>query len=343
MNASKQAVKDKRVCPKKITSFAGLLKPIDRTNQGLEVRVLYVLSIKLHHTKTHHTSLDLVKQVLVPNDFNKRIYQGVRVKHTVKDLLAEKRSRQTTGSRSNGSTNVPQTPFVQMSSSPVLSGYYGVRRSFLPESEFHASKQYSSDLYSSSLGPKPCDPGSIQSYPPLLDPYFAESIGDYRGTSITSGSGPLFSASSLPPLLPHFSGDPSHYLVRDSWEQTVPDSINQLDVLCSDASQTVSSSTNCLSPESGTAHYRSTSRGSAAQGPLPYSIHALDDVHYSTSFPTTPSYAFSPFIANELPPKMAHHLSADDSTETNSLQDSAAWPKDDPNTVWGPYELRRNY
>ncbi|XP_063292232.1 POU domain class 2-associating factor 2 [Pelobates fuscus] len=280
----------------------------------------------------------------VPTDFNKRIYQGVRVKHTVKDLLAEKRSRQTTGSRSHSSANVSQAPFVQMSSSPVLSGYYGVRRSFLPESEFHSTKQYPNDLYSPTLGPKSCDPASIQSYPPLLDPYFTESIGDYRGASITSGSGSLFSSSSLPPLIPNFSGDPSHYLLRDSWEQTVPDTINQLDVLCPDTSQTVSSSTTCLSSEAGSAHYRSTSRGSAAQGSQPYSIHALDDVHYSTSFPAA-SYAFSPFmtVTNELTPKMTHHLSPEDSTETNSLQDNAAWSKDEANTVWGPYELRRNY
>lgn len=35
----------------------------------------------------------------VSGDFSKRVYQGVRVKHTVKDLLAEKRSRQTSSSR----------------------------------------------------------------------------------------------------------------------------------------------------------------------------------------------------------------------------------------------------
>ncbi|XP_063799335.1 POU domain class 2-associating factor 2 [Pseudophryne corroboree] len=284
----------------------------------------------------------------VPTDFNKRIYQGVRVKHTVKDLLAEKRSRQTTGSRLNGSTNVSQTPFVQMSSSPVLSSYYGVRRSFLPESEFHAAKQYSNEIYSSSLGPKSlgCDPASVQSYPPLLDPYFTDSIGDYRNPSITSASSSLFSASSLPPLLPHFSGDPSHYLLRDSWEQTVPDTINQLDSLCTDTSQTVSSSTNCLSSENGAVHYRSASRGSSStQGTQSYSLHALDDVHYSTSFPSTSSYAFSPFmtVTNELAPKMVHHLSPEDSSETNSLQDNTAWPKDDANTVWGPYEARRSY
>nr|KAF6464175.1 hypothetical protein HJG63_001657 [Rousettus aegyptiacus] len=37
----------------------------------------------------------------VPGDYSKRVYQGVRVKHTVKDLLAEKRSRQTSNSRFN--------------------------------------------------------------------------------------------------------------------------------------------------------------------------------------------------------------------------------------------------
>lgn len=37
-------------------------------------------------------------------DYSKRVYQGVRVKHTVKDLLAEKRSRQTSGPRYSVST-----------------------------------------------------------------------------------------------------------------------------------------------------------------------------------------------------------------------------------------------
>lgn len=37
----------------------------------------------------------------VPGDYSKRVYQGVRVKHTVKDLLAEKRSRQTSNTRLN--------------------------------------------------------------------------------------------------------------------------------------------------------------------------------------------------------------------------------------------------
>lgn len=41
----------------------------------------------------------------VSGDYSKRVYQGVRVKHTVKDLLAEKRSRQTSNSRLNVSAD----------------------------------------------------------------------------------------------------------------------------------------------------------------------------------------------------------------------------------------------
>lgn len=35
----------------------------------------------------------------LPTEYSKRVYQGVRVKHTVKDLLAEKRLRQTNAPR----------------------------------------------------------------------------------------------------------------------------------------------------------------------------------------------------------------------------------------------------
>lgn len=46
----------------------------------------------------------------VPTDFGKRVYQGVRVKHTVKDLLAEKRSRQSSGSCFSVSHFFPPPP-----------------------------------------------------------------------------------------------------------------------------------------------------------------------------------------------------------------------------------------
>lgn len=43
-------------------------------------------------------------------EYSKRVYQGVRVKHTVKDLLAEKRSRQTNGPRYSVSTTSSKPP-----------------------------------------------------------------------------------------------------------------------------------------------------------------------------------------------------------------------------------------
>uniref|UniRef100_W5M6V5 OCA domain-containing protein n=1 Tax=Lepisosteus oculatus TaxID=7918 RepID=W5M6V5_LEPOC len=52
-------------------------------------------------------------------EYSKRVYQGVRVKHTVKDLLAEKRSRQTNVPRFNGGANSSQPAFVQMSGKPL--------------------------------------------------------------------------------------------------------------------------------------------------------------------------------------------------------------------------------
>uniref|UniRef100_A0AAV2J4S3 OCA domain-containing protein n=1 Tax=Knipowitschia caucasica TaxID=637954 RepID=A0AAV2J4S3_KNICA len=47
---------------------------------------------------------------IMDTDFSKRIYQGVRVKHTVKDLLAEKRSRQNSGPRYSALTRPHLSP-----------------------------------------------------------------------------------------------------------------------------------------------------------------------------------------------------------------------------------------
>lgn len=68
-------------------------------------------------------------------EYSKRVYQGVRVKHTVKDLLAEKRSRQTNGPRYSVST-ISSKPFCFC---PVLS---------LPTSFFSQTKQRSHSWHS---------------------------------------------------------------------------------------------------------------------------------------------------------------------------------------------------
>lgn len=69
-------------------------------------------------------------------EYSKRVYQGVRVKHTVKDLLAEKRSRQTNGPRYSVST-VSSKPLCCFC--PVLS---------LLTSFFSQTKQWSHSWHS---------------------------------------------------------------------------------------------------------------------------------------------------------------------------------------------------
>ncbi|KAM6107618.1 POU domain class 2-associating factor 2 [Pterocles gutturalis] len=282
----------------------------------------------------------------VPTDFGKRVYQGVRVKHTVKDLLAEKRSRQSTGSHFNGSTSPSQSPFVQMPGSTTTAGYYGVRRSFTTELDFHNTKQFVSDVYSSPLGSKPfsCDSSATQGCPALLDPYLTDQYGDYRGTPLTAGTSSFFSPSSVPPLLPSFPNDTAHFLLRDPWEQTSPNSLSQSDGACSDPLQAQPASASCLSSHEsgGISPYRSSGWTPAIPGAQPYPLHPPEDVHYSPSYAATSPYSFSPLmtVANELTPRMSH-LSPEQSSEMPPLHD--AWAKEDGNPIWGTYEGQRTY
>lgn len=95
-----------------------------------------------------------------------------------------------------------------------MSGYYGVRRSFLSDADLHA-KQCASDACTSS-GAKPfgCESSAGQGHAAFLDPYFPEPYGDHRPTALTPNSGTLFPASPLPPLLPPpFPSDPAHFML----------------------------------------------------------------------------------------------------------------------------------
>ncbi|XP_036282967.1 uncharacterized protein C11orf53 homolog [Pipistrellus kuhlii] len=285
----------------------------------------------------------------VSGDYSKRVYQGVRVKHTVKDLLAEKRSKQTSNSRFSGSVGSSPSPFVQVPGSPVMSGYYGVRRSFLSDSDFHGTKQFANDVCAASVArPFPCEPSSAgQSHPALLDSYFPEPYGDHRPQALTSSASPLFGASALPPLLPPpLPSDPTHFVLRDSWEQTVADGLSQLDSVPTDSLQTLPPSTSCLSQlESGsTAQHRSSSWGSPLAGAQSYSLHALEDLYHTPGYPTPPPYPFAPFttVSNDLPPK-AVPLSPEEGSDASALQDPSPWAKEDGGMVWGSYECRRAY
>nr|XP_020033686.1 uncharacterized protein C11orf53 homolog [Castor canadensis] len=230
--------------------------------------------------------------------------------------------------------------------SPVMSGYYGVRRSFLSDSDFHNSKSFSNDIYTSSVTkPFPCESTAGQSHGALLESCLAEPYGDHRPPALTPTPGSLFSASPLPPLLPPpFPGDPTHFVFRDSWEQTVPDVLSQPDP--ADALQTLPSSMGCLSqlePGSTTQH-KSSGWGTSLSGAQSYSLHNLEDLHPTPGYPTPPPYPFTPFmtISNDLPPKVMP-LSPDEGSDTSSLHDPSPWTKEDGSMAWGSYECRRAY
>ncbi|KAM8795532.1 POU domain class 2-associating factor 2 [Eudromia elegans] len=285
----------------------------------------------------------------VPTDFGKRVYQGVRVKHTVKDLLAEKRSRQSSGSRCSGSTNMPQSPFVQIPGSPTTTGYYGVRRSFLAELDLHNTKQFAGDVCSPPSGSKAlsCDSSAVQSYSALLDPYLPEQYGDHPRTApFTPSTSSFFSPSSLPPLLPSLPNDTAHILLREPWEQTSAEGPGQPDGPCSDPLQALPAAAGCLSShEMGSASpYRGSGWVPGVHGAQPYPLHPLEEVPHSSSYPATSPYSFSPFmtVANELAARMNHHC-PEATSDALTLQDTTSWAKEDGGPFWGTYEGRRTY
>uniref|UniRef100_A0A8C4K0T1 Chromosome 11 open reading frame 53 n=1 Tax=Dromaius novaehollandiae TaxID=8790 RepID=A0A8C4K0T1_DRONO len=233
--------------------------------------------------------------------------------------------------------------------SPTTAGYYGVRRSFTAELDFHNTKQFVSDVYSPPPGSKPlsCDSSAVQGYPALLDPYLPEQYGDHHRTApFTSGTGSFFGPSSLPPLLPSFPADTAHFPLREPWEQPCPDSLGQADGTCSESLPALPAAAGCLSShETGTAApYRSSGWTPAVPGAQPYPLHPLEEVHYSPSYAATSPYAFSPFmtVANELTARMSH-LSPEQPSDTPPLHDTSSWAKEDGGPVWGTFDGQRTY
>uniref|UniRef100_A0A667YCF8 Si:ch211-213d14.1 n=1 Tax=Myripristis murdjan TaxID=586833 RepID=A0A667YCF8_9TELE len=277
------------------------------------------------------------------------VYQGVRVKHTVKDLLAEKRSRQ---------TNVPRYSVR----SHMLPGYYGMRRPFISDADFCPStKQFSTDVYSSSLGGKAlgCEPSTMTSYSSLIDSYYPETFGDYRSAAAFSSSGgSIFPSSALSSLLPPFTGESSHLFLRESWEQSVPDPVSQVEALCPDSLASVSIPASMPSPEppGSPSQYRSPSRGSS-MGPVstsqPYTLHSLDDSHYhplttSSSYPAPSSFPCPPYMTNTAVNDLVSKMVTEEAAESHGnlpphSEAHSSWAKEDGSSSWSPYEVRRSY
>ncbi|XP_062417609.1 POU class 2 homeobox associating-factor 2-like [Pungitius pungitius] len=285
-------------------------------------------------------------------EYSKRVYQGVRVKHTVKDLLAEKRSRQTSGPRYNGGSPTPPS-FVQMSAgSHMLPSYYGMRRPFTSDSDFCPS----TDAYPPPLGGKPlgCEPASMTSYSSFID-YYPETFGDYRSAAAFSSSGGAFLPSSaISSLLPPYGSESSHLFLRDSWEQSVPEPVSQAEALCPDGLASVSAPPSMPSPEppGSPSQYRSPSRGSSmGPGSQPYTLHPLEEAHYhpltsSGSYPVAsasfacPSYMHTPI--SDIVTKMVTEEAADGHAGLPS-EVHPSWAKEDGVSPWSPYEIRRAY
>ncbi|XP_051895683.1 POU domain class 2-associating factor 2 [Pristis pectinata] len=301
----------------------------------------------------------------VPSEHSKRVYQGVRVKHTVKDLLAEKRSRQTNVPfKYNTGTNSSQpSTYVQMSGSHVIPSYYGVRRPYLSDSDLphcHSSKQYSADVYSSSLSSKSfgCDPPAVSGYQHLFDPYITETFGDYRTPTFPSATSSIFTPQPLTPLIPSFPNESSHFLLRDSWD-SVQETVSQGDAICDTLQQMQATAANCQSQHHGNhslpdtdsaspSQYKSISRNSSgpSQSSQPYSLHPLEEMHFSSGYPVTSAYGCAPFmtVPSELAAKTIH-LSSEESADTTatSMLDMSSWAKEDTSTSWPLYEVRRTY
>lgn len=103
----------------------------------------------------------------------------------------------------------------------MLPGYYSMRRPFISDSDFcSSSKQFSPDVYPSTLGAKAlgCEPSAVSSYSSLIDSYYPETFGDYRSTAAFSAPGGSFLPSSaLSSLLPSYAGETSQLFLVGRW------------------------------------------------------------------------------------------------------------------------------
>lgn len=150
------------------------------------------------------------------------------------------------------------------------------------------------------------------------------------------------SDSSCPLFLPQ----------RDSWDQSVPEPVSQVDGLCPDSLASISVPASMPSPEppSSPSQYRAPSRGSSSS--QAYTLHPLEDAHYhpltTTSSYPVPSSTFPcpPYMSSsvsDLVSKMVTEEAEGHGSLPPSGEAHASWAKEDGVSSWPSYEIRRAY
>lgn len=229
----------------------------------------------------------------------------------------------------------------------MIPSYYSMRRSFISDTEFCSSgKQFPADIYSSPLGGKPlsCDATSMSGYP-FIDGYYPESFGEYRNSALNTGGSSMFTPSALSSLLPPFGSEQSQLLMRESWEQAGSEAVAQVDGLSSEGLPPETISTSLPSAESGNSPQCPSPPRGASMPTQPYPLYPLDEAHYpglyqpASSFPCAPYMTATSDLGAKMPP-----LSTEESDNAPpALSDNPPWVKNDVNSAWSPYELRRTY
>lgn len=141
---------------------------------------------------------------------------------------------------------------------------------------------------------------------------------------------------------------------RDSWEQSVPESVSQVEALCPDSMASAPPSMSSPEPPGSPSQYRSPSR-SSSMGPSShsYTLHSLEDTHYhslttSSSYPVPPtSFPCPAYMSSPVSDLVSKMVTEEVSDSHASLapegEAHSCWPKEDGVSPWSPYEIRRAF
>lgn len=236
--------------------------------------------------------------------------------------------------------------------SAAMSGYPSLIDSYYPE----AFGDYRSATAFSSPGGSFLPPSALSS---LLPSYGGESShlflvgrvrlrGEKRNRRSSEKPRTRWPLSSLPDV----SSLISRLFQRDSWDQSVPEPVSQVEPLCTSSLASVPPSMSSPDPPGSPSQYRSPSRSSSMSA-QPYTLHPLEDAHYhsltpstsyplpSTSFPCPP-YTGSPI--GDLVSKMVTEETTEGQVGLSADGEGhPCWPKEDGMNSWSPYEVRRAF